>query len=123
MSPAADPSAVRYVVTSAATHAAMRRCARMTVSTIIEHVAFEMDRSEDEIRGPSRSPRLTHPRFAVAWLARRHTNKSLRQIGFVLGRRDHTTVRHQVQRAQELRLVDEDFRWMTDRLDSLLASA
>jgi chromosomal replication initiation ATPase DnaA len=63
-----------------------------------------------EITGPSRDARLFRARAAVTLIARTETTQSFAQIGAVLGRRDHSTVRYQLQRAGEMQSSDPAFR-------------
>lgn len=62
----------------------------------------------DELVGPGHRRDLCFTRFAVMLVAREH-GKTLNQIGFVLHRIDHTTVRSGVHRAQALEVEDPDF--------------
>ena len=52
---------------------------------------------------------FSHPRFAVYWIAHRVLERSLPQIGGILGR-DHTSVLSGVTRADQLTITDMTFR-------------
>jgi chromosomal replication initiator protein len=95
----------------------------VSIATVLQHVAFETNRDVAEILSPSRKQPLTLSRYAAAWLARRHTGKTFAQIGRAFGNRDHSTISHEVARAEQLRDTDEYFAWLTDHLDSLLVAA
>jgi hypothetical protein len=53
-----------------------------------------------------RTTSLVRPRQVAYWLARRHTRKSLPEVGRRLGGRDHTTVLHGIDR-MEMRLAGD----------------
>ncbi|WP_242095475.1 helix-turn-helix domain-containing protein [Sphingomonas sp. CROZ-RG-20F-R02-07] len=93
----------------------------VSIASVLEHVAFETEFAVSDIIGRSRKLHLVRTRYAAAWLARRHTGKTLTQIGRAFGGRDHSTVTHEITRAEQLRGVDDYFCWLTDQLDEQLA--
>jgi chromosomal replication initiator protein len=86
-----------------------------TVRRIIDAVAAETGVGAKEIMSDRRARRIARPRFAACWLARHLTSQSLPQIGRTIGR-DHTTIMHALDRAEELRRDDPNFEAMTNRL-------
>jgi hypothetical protein len=58
------------------------------------HVVFS------DLRSPSRNKGLVKPRQIICYLARRHTGRSLAEIGRLLGGRDHTTVLYSVRHVE-----------------------
>ncbi len=56
--------------------------------------------------GPSRERTIVHARHVAMYLLRSQTELSLQQIGRLLGNRDHTTVRHGVEKMNRLSTTD-----------------
>lgn len=75
----------------------------------LREVAFVRDVSEDEIKSSQRNREQVHARQLLCLLAKRHTKRSLPEIGRLVGGRDHTTVLHSVRKAEKLMLDDADF--------------
>ena len=69
------------------------------------------------LTGPTRERTTVHARHVAMYLLRRETDLSLQQIGRMLGNRDHTTVRHGVDKINRLSTVDaslhDDFASIT----------
>ena len=78
-----------------------------TIAQIKDLVCAEMGISLTEMNGHVRSRQIVAPRHTAIWLARRMTGKSLPEIGRAFGRRDHTTIKHALDRV-ELRLADDE---------------
>jgi hypothetical protein len=79
----------------------------VTLTRITQAVCEYFHVVMSDLRSPSRNKVLVKPRQVICYLARRHTGRSLAEIGRALGGRDHTTVLYSV------RLVEanfEDFR-------------
>lgn len=85
-------------------------------------VAAETGIGVAEIVGDRRYQRLVRARAAVAWVARRTSERTLQQIASALGRTDHTTVLQMLRKAEQLRRVDPDFRAMTDRVADFVSA-
>lgn len=75
--------------------------------------------TEEDLLGRSRLPRYVHPRFAMYALIRRHTNLSLLRMSWQL-QRDHTSIMHGIERANEL-LTDPRFKRLYEALDKALS--
>lgn len=71
---------------------------RTRLDAIIRRICRVYRISPAELASAKRDQRLAIPRQAVCYWAYRLTNLSLPQIGKKLGRRDHTTVLHAVQK-------------------------
>ncbi|WP_119035835.1 helix-turn-helix domain-containing protein [Hephaestia caeni] len=85
------------------------------VAEIVDRVGFEMGLRPIDIMSRRNFKALGRGRAAVSWIAREATLRSLPQIGRAMGR-DHSTVIHQLRRAEALRAADPAFRRLTDRL-------
>lgn len=69
-----------------------------------------------DVRSARRDPANVRARWAVAWAAFKGTEYSYPRIARELGKRDHTTIMHGIQRAEALRVSDPAFRALTDEL-------
>lgn len=85
---------------------AMPASARLTCHHILEVVCrFEGVRVSD-VKSPSRTDVDTWPRHIAMYLCHTLTKQSYNQIARIVGRRDHTTVKHGVERIAAARAVD-----------------
>jgi chromosomal replication initiator protein len=69
-----------------------------------------------EIRGTRRTKQLALARQVAMYLMRTTMSLSLKEIGFLFGGKDHTTVLHAVNKIQELRVHDVGFAAKLDRI-------
>lgn len=89
----------------------------LSVRAILADVSYHMGLSAADVIGPSRRPAYVRARQAIAWLARRHTDKSLTIIAHAIGDRDRSTIIHAIGEAERRRDAgDPSFRLLTDRL-------
>lgn len=95
-----------------------RIAARPTVRLCKKLAAEAFEVSEETLIAKSRELWIVHPRWATMWLAYRVTGQSLAQIGRAFDT-DHSTVRHAVLSADELRQSEFWFRSKTDDLIDL----
>jgi len=72
------------------------------------------------MRSPSRRRTLTFPRQVAMFLARKHTDCSLAEIGDHFGNRDHSTVASAYRRIARLAETDQTIQQLLTRLQSLL---
>ena len=68
-----------------------------TVSQIQTVVAEHFSISEDLLRAKTRKQEIVHARQIAMYLAKKHTDSSLKTIGLFFGGRDHSTVIHAIQ--------------------------
>src|SRR3990167_1438278 len=73
------------------------------MSVIKKHFAYDLH----TLRSKDRSKGVNHARQIAMYLMKQYTNKSLREIGEFLERKDHTTITHAVQKITGLRARDE----------------
>lgn len=87
---------------------------------VIAAVASRFDLTPRELCGKSRSRRVTVPRQIAMQLLRETGDRSLAEIGALMGGRDHSTVRHGCERARAMLSLDADLRshaeWLRERL-------
>ncbi|MFZ5749073.1 MAG: helix-turn-helix domain-containing protein [Pseudomonadota bacterium] len=91
-----------------------------SIGEIIGRVAWETGLRRAEIVGRSREARLFRARCAVTLLARRMTGYSTGQIGQAMGKRDHTTILHQIDRAAAFEARDPAFAALVARVAKFL---
>lgn len=78
----------------------------LTVEAIQERVAEEFNIRLAEMNGRRRTAAVAHPRQVAMYLARKHTEFSLQEIGASFGGRDHGTVLH-ASRSIESKLKED----------------
>ncbi len=81
--------------------------------------AFEVRR--DQLLAPGREAHVTYARFGVMWVLRRMNRWSLPVIRDQLRLGHHTTVKHGLMRAEQLRATDIGFRLLTDAMVEALS--
>ena len=86
------------------------RQASITIDMVIEAVTQFYSVSGEDIRGSSRSKRVSGPRQMVMYLTREETKSSLPQIGEALGGRDHTTIMYGCDKVAKLVEENETVR-------------
>jgi chromosomal replication initiator protein len=69
-----------------------------------------------EIRGTRRTKQLALARQVAMYIMRSTMNLSLKEIGFLFGGKDHTTVLHAVNKIQDLRTNDAGFAAKVERI-------
>lgn len=79
------------------------------VAALIEKTARITGLPRSAITGPRKIAPLVKARWAVIRAARRTTDRSLSQIGRVLGGRDHSTIINGARRAETLIAADPEF--------------
>lgn len=94
----------------------------ITPSRIQETVAAEWGATSEGLRSKTRTKTLTVPRQAAMYLCRELLGLQLVEIGQQFGGRDHSTVIHSLERAEELLTIDPTFRTHLDRARRQLMS-
>ncbi len=92
----------------------------VTIADIQKRVAEEFNIRVADINGRRRTANIAHPRQIAMFLARRHTQSSLQDIGAAFGGRDHGTVIHAARTIEEKMENDPGLRNLLDRLASSL---
>jgi len=88
----------------------------VTIDHVIKYVSREMKVSERQLLGKSRIMEIAHARQVAMYLAREFTNSSLINIGYHLGRRDHTTVIHACRTVEKKINKDPEFGRRIERM-------
>ncbi len=88
----------------------------VTIDHVIQYVSREMKVSERQLLSKSRIMEIAHARQVAMYLSREFTNSSLINIGYHLGRRDHTTVIHACRTIEKKMKKDPDFARRIERM-------
>lgn len=79
-------------------------------SLIIDVVAEHFNISKEDITSKKRNSEYVLPRQIIMYLCRHMTDSSLQMIAAYLGKKDHTTVIHGVEKIEEKIQTDEDLK-------------
>jgi chromosomal replication initiator protein len=84
----------------------------LTSNDIINKVSEIYGHSPSMVCGPLRWKKLVEARMIIAHILRndKYLEMSLNSIGFMLGRRDHTTIIHSIRSIEDRIEVYPDFR-------------
>lgn len=86
----------------------------ITPSLIIEVVAEHFGISPEDIASRKRTAELVQPRQIVMYLCRQLTESSLQNIAKTIGKKDHTTVLHGIEKITEKMENDEELKNKVD---------
>lgn len=86
----------------------------ITPSLIIEVVAEHFGISPEDIASRKRTAELVQPRQIVIYLCRQLTESSLQNIAKTIGKKDHTTVLHGIEKITEKMENDEELKNKVD---------
>lgn len=86
----------------------------VTPSYIIEVVAEHFGISPEDIASRKRTAELVQPRQVVMYLCRQLTEASLQNIAKAIGKKDHTTVLHGIEKITEKMENDEELKNKVD---------
>ena len=92
----------------------------VSIADIKQRVANEFGIRVEDIDSRRRLASLAHPRQVAMFLARKHTNASLQDIGAAFGR-DHTTVLHALRNVEAKMETDAPLRNMLDQFAEAFA--
>lgn len=73
----------------------------ITPEYIINTVCEHFDVSLEDIKSNKRSSKIVHPRQIAMYLCRDMTDTALKVIGKYMGNRDHTTVKHGIEKIEK----------------------
>lgn len=98
-----------------------KNVADVSISDIQNIVAQEFKIRVSDINGRRRTANIAHPRQVAMYLARKHTQNSLQDIGAAFGGRDHGTVIHAAKTIEEKLSADYELREVVNRLSAQFA--
>lgn len=84
------------------------------VSLVCRHYSYRIA----DLRSNSRAKDLSFVRQIAMYLMKKMTDKSLREIGNFLGRKDHSTVIHAFEKISDLLTNDKDLQHTINRLEA-----
>lgn len=90
----------------------------VTIADIQRRVAEEFNIRVADINGRRRTANIAHPRQLAMFLARRHTQSSLQDIGAAFGGRDHGTVIHATRTIEDKMETTPAVRELVERLSA-----
>lgn len=93
---------------------------RIDLSKIQQAVIEQFDVDPKDLHSKKRSRSIVVPRQVCMFLARRHTEMSLGEIGHYFGGRDHTTVMHAIDKIERVVKEDVSLRNRVDRVEAQL---
>ena len=93
----------------------------ITPEYIVSMVAEQYEVSPEEIISQKRSRNIARPRQVVMYLCRNMLNIPLQEVGRALGRRDHTTIMHGVDKITEELKTDPSLQNTIDILKKKLS--
>jgi len=73
----------------------------ITPELIIDVIAEHFHITSAELYSTNKSRNIAHPRQIAMYLCRKLTEKSLSEIGELMGRRDHTTILHGINKVEK----------------------
>jgi chromosomal replication initiator protein len=88
----------------------------ISISDIQKRVAEEFNIKVADLNGRRRTANIAHPRQVAMYLARKHTQCSLQDIGAAFGGRDHGTVIHAAKTIEEKLISDSQLNEIVNRL-------
>lgn len=94
----------------------------LTISQVAEIVANEFRLSVLDMQSHRRDRDSVDARMALAYLARKFTNRSLPTIARFLGGRDHSTILHAVRKIGERRKQNGEMNSKLERLEEILSA-
>lgn len=94
----------------------------VTFHTIVNAINQLYKCGLDELCAKSRNKDIAYARQVAMYMMKKMTNKSLRDIGAFLGDRDHATVKHGIEKIEQLVLVNREIQNELKTIETLLDS-
>jgi len=88
----------------------------LTMDTITEVVAKDLNIKPSEIRSKGRSKNIVYSRRIAIYICRELTQNTMPQLALYFGMKDHTAISHTLRKIAELIDNDEDFKVKIDEL-------
>jgi len=97
--------------------------ANVTLDTIVEFVAKDLNIKPSEIRSKGRSKNLVYARRISIYLCRELTQNNTTQLAQYFGLKDHTAISHTLKKINELIQNDENFKVKIAELTNKITNA
>ena len=88
----------------------------LTMDTITEVVAKDLNIKPSEIRSKGRSKNIVYARRIAIYICRELTQSTMPQLAQYFGMKDHTAISHTIKKINDLIKDDEDFKTKIDEL-------
>lgn len=89
---------------------------------VVRSVMSYFNVSLAELRSEKRDKEISHARHMAFYLMKKHTGKSLKEIGAFLARKDHSTVLHAYEKINLIRQNDVQLQHALQELERTLQS-
>jgi len=97
--------------------------ANLTMESINNFVAKELNIKPSEIRSKGRSKNIVYARRISIYICRELTQNTMPQLAQYFGMKDHTAISHTIKKINTLIEEDEDFRLKIEELSNKITSA
>ena len=94
----------------------------LTMDTITEIVAKDLNIKPSEIRSKGRSKNIVYARRISIYICRELTQNTMPQLAQYFGMKDHTAISHTIKKINDLIKDDEDFRVKIDELSNKITN-
>ena len=95
----------------------------LSMESITQCVAKDLNIKPSEIRSKSRSKNLVYARRIAIYICRELTQNTMPQLAQYFGMKDHTAISHTIKKINELIQTDEDFKTKISELTNKITSA
>ena len=95
----------------------------LTMDTITEIVAKDLNIKPSEIRSKGRSKNIVYARRISIFICRELTQNTMPQLAQYFGMKDHTAISHTIKKINDLIKDDEDFKLKIDELTNKITTA
>ena len=96
--------------------------AHLTLDSITEFVAKDLNIKPSEIKSKGRSRNLVYARRVSIYLCRENTQNTMPQLAQYFGMKDHTAISHTLKKITEMIQNDEDFKVKIEELTNKITS-
>jgi len=97
--------------------------ANLTMETITEVVAKDLNIKPSEIRSKGRSKNIVYARRISIFICRELTQNTMPQLAQYFGMKDHTAISHTIKKINDLIKDDEDFKLKIEELTNKITSS
>jgi chromosomal replication initiator protein len=95
----------------------------LTLETITQVVAKDLNIKPSEIRSKGRSKNIVYARRIAIYICRELTQNTMPQLAQYFGMQDHTAISHTIKKINSLIKEDEDFKVKIEELTNKITSA
>lgn len=89
---------------------------KINLDFVIQKACSYYNISVHDFNGKKRDKNIVSARQFVMWFLKKHTDMSLKEIGFLAGRKDHSTALHSLKKINNICEVEKDF---SDEIEAL----